>query len=70
MTKIEELEARILRLEEAVGVFKKSDKSDWLEKTAGIFADDPAFEEIARLGREYRKNYDEQPERDDKSERQ
>lgn len=68
MTKIEELEARVLRLEEAVGVSPKADKGNWLEKTAGIFADDPAFEEIARLGREWRKQYDKEFEAAENSE--
>jgi hypothetical protein len=28
----------------------------WWEVTAGIFADDPAFEEAMELGRQYRKS--------------
>ena len=58
-TKIEE---RLAALEREVADLKRKLPSTepvvkpWWEITAGIFADDPAFEEAMELGRQYRKS--------------
>ncbi len=59
---ITELEQRLLSLEQAVqhlqkepGAKDRSARRWWVEQ-AGRFADDPVFEEIVRLGREYRQS--------------
>jgi hypothetical protein len=50
-----ELETRISALEKAVAELKaKEAKSDPWQKIIGHFKNDPIFEEIVRLGREYR----------------
>ena len=59
MTNIE-LEKRITFLETEVALLKtkvqkkKETKKPWWEEIAGTFADDPAYDEAMRLGREYR----------------
>jgi hypothetical protein len=53
------LEAEVIRLKrQLAGVSDKNGtiNEDWLDKIYGIFADDPIFDEIARLGREYRES--------------
>jgi Protein of unknown function (DUF1192) len=49
------LEAEVARLKEKLEGTSKPDPP-WWEKIAGTFADDPAFEEAMRLGREYRES--------------
>lgn len=57
---MQELEQRVLALEASLQrlllVTPVVDKSDpkWVLATAGQFKDDPAFEEMVRLGREWR----------------
>ena len=53
-----ELEQRVATLEREMQelkaiVAKGNGEKDW-QSTIGMFADDPEFEEIVRLGREYR----------------
>ena len=53
-----ELEKRVATLEQEVRTLKEKlangpGDRDW-HSTVGMFADDPEFEEIVRLGREYR----------------
>lgn len=52
------LEKRVLQLEQEVSLLKSqaAGQSDrpWWERIAGKFENDPAFDEIVRLGREYR----------------
>lgn len=36
-------------------VTRQKDQRSWIEKIAGTFKDDPDFDEIVRLGREFRK---------------
>ena len=53
-----ELEKRVESLEREMRTLKDllaqdNDKKDW-RSTFGMFANDPLFEEIVRLGREYR----------------
>lgn len=58
-----ELEQRMEHLEHEVCEIKKllrqprakRDRKSWL-RTVGIFKDDPGFQEIVRLGREYRES--------------
>ncbi len=55
-----EVEKRLSALEKEVAFLKsqigKKDeaKEPWWEEIAGTFADDPAYDEAMRLGREYR----------------
>ena len=55
-----ELETRIRTLESEIAVlkekFKKIEKSEkpWWKQRIGTFADNPAYDEAMRLGREYR----------------
>ena len=57
------LEDRVAALEEEVAELKKrlggeqpGDGVPWWEKIAGTFANDEAYEEAMRLGREYRES--------------
>ena len=54
------LERRVAQLEQEVSLLKSRDagSSDqpWWERIAGRFEDDGAFDEIVRLGREYRES--------------
>lgn len=56
------LEPRIAALEATVEQLQRQlelvapDTSPWWEHIVGAFADDPAFEEAMRLGREYRES--------------
>jgi hypothetical protein len=70
MTNIE-IEKRIAVLEAEVALLKskvekKDDKNEvpWWKQRIGIFADNPAYDEAMRLGREYRESqkmvYDEE----------
>ncbi len=60
---IAELQQRMERLEREVGELKelireprtKRDPKSWM-RTVGIFKDDPGFQEVIRLGREYRES--------------
>ena len=53
------LEDRVAELEREVAILrnqvaKKSETKDWISQISGKFKDDPEFDEILRLGREYR----------------
>jgi hypothetical protein len=61
------IEERLAALEEQVAELAKeiqrlhdenqrNGKTSWIEKITGSFQDDPEFEEILRLGREYRRS--------------
>ncbi|MEG3438423.1 hypothetical protein V0288_14930 [Pannus brasiliensis CCIBt3594] len=54
----EQLEERVADLEAEVARLKNKVENDssrpWWEKIAGTFADNPAYDEAMRLGREYR----------------
>ena len=47
------LEKELMELKQQVTVQK--DQGSWIEKIAGTFKGDPDFDEIVRLGREFRK---------------
>jgi hypothetical protein len=58
---LKELDARITRLEQAfeslrTQTVKPEPKEPWWISGAGRFANDPIFDEIVRLGREYRES--------------
>jgi hypothetical protein len=49
------LEAEVAQLKQQLAV-KTSDNSPWWDKIVGSFANDPAYEEAMKLGREYRQS--------------
>lgn len=57
-----ELENRIVSLEKELGLLKskfekiEKEKEPWWKKRTGSFANDPIYEEVVRLGREYRES--------------
>jgi hypothetical protein len=55
---LEQLEERVLKLEHQVAELRNELKPlrpfASVQETFGMFADDPGFDEIVRLGREYR----------------
>ena len=53
--RVAELEAQVKRLQEQLRPVDKSSPAHWLA-TAGMFKDDPIWDEINRLGREYRES--------------
>ncbi len=61
MTQIEQLESRLAALEQEFANLKKKldangSGSNWIQQITGSFANNPDFEEIVRLGREYRRS--------------
>jgi len=50
--RLEDLERDVLVLKDALRPAEQ--RHDW-RRTVGVFADDPEFEEIVRLGAEYRR---------------
>ena len=55
----ETLEVRLAKVERDLAILKartlaNEPKGDWLESFVGIFADDSDFDEIVRLGKEFR----------------
>jgi hypothetical protein len=62
-----QLEKRLTDLEKTVGELAArvppplAENRRWWVEDAGRFADDPVFEEIVRLGREYRRNGKDRP---------
>jgi hypothetical protein len=59
---VPEIELRVTALEAKIEEIQRSlqavapDARPWWERIVGAFADDPAFEEAMRLGREYRES--------------
>lgn len=61
MSQAPTIEDRLSALEKEMTQVKRlllanGDKSDWLEKVSGSFANDPEFDEVLRLGAEIRRN--------------
>ncbi len=56
------LEAEVAKLKARLGA-EGGEQYPWWKETAGIFADDPAFEEAMRLGREWRESFRPKPRR-------
>jgi hypothetical protein len=61
MSTLAELERRISALEAAVAELRQEPKTtldmNWLERIAGSGANNPAFDEMVRLGREFRESH-------------
>jgi hypothetical protein len=59
---LKELERRLIALEQTVALLQaqvnrtNDPNRPWWQNVAGSFANDPVFEEIVRLGREYRES--------------
>jgi hypothetical protein len=49
------LEAEVAQLKQQLAV-KTSDNAPWWNKIVGSFANDPAYDEAMKLGREYRQS--------------
>jgi len=49
------LEAEIAQMRQILSVFTQQ-KSPWWLKVSGSFANDPTFDEVTRLGQEWRKS--------------
>ncbi len=64
-----EIEVRLIALEAEIRLLKaqqaRPNKADpkWVLAHAGRFADDPEFDEVVRLGREYRESLRPKPKR-------
>lgn len=56
------LETEVARLKQLLGESIES-KKHWGDEISGAFANDPAFEEAMRLGREYRESLRPKPRR-------
>ena len=61
-----EIEQRLMAIETEIRLLKSQaapNKADpkWVLAHAGRFADDPGFEDVVRLGREYRESLDAKP---------
>jgi hypothetical protein len=54
--RVSSLEAEVARLKERIEEPAVSSRSDW-RSIVGSFANDPAFEEAMRLGREWRESF-------------
>lgn len=65
----QDLERRVAALETEVAKLKGEPPKPWAEQIHGIFANDPAFEEAMRLGREYREPLRPKPRKRRKDER-
>ena len=69
-----EVEQKLAVLQREIETLKRQSQPEkrtgkWWVDGAGRFADDPAFEEIVRLGREYRESLRPKPRRRGKSRR-
>ncbi|WP_089935709.1 hypothetical protein [Candidatus Entotheonella palauensis] len=61
MSELQTIEQRLAEVERELAELKrclplKTDEKSWVEKIAGTFEDDPEFDEIVRLGREFRQS--------------
>jgi hypothetical protein len=61
MSQLEAIEVRLTAVEQELAELKRaiatrSQETSWIERIAGTFSDDSDFEEIVRLGREFRKS--------------
>ena len=57
----ETIEARLAKVERELAILKtrtseNGTKGNWVEKITGSFQDDPDFDEIVRLGHEFRQS--------------
>ncbi len=60
MSKLSSIEKRVADLEKRVLELSQPApaKKHWLEAMAGSMADFPQFDEVVRLGQDFRRNYD------------
>ncbi|MDA0837310.1 MAG: hypothetical protein O3B01_17575 [Planctomycetota bacterium] len=61
MSSLATIEERVTALEQQLAKLKaerngEGRKSGWIDKICGSFKDDPEFDEIVKLGREYRQS--------------
>ncbi len=61
MTQLDTIEERLKVVEQELAELKKTvaqgdSGPSWIEQMAGTFKDDPEFDEIVRLGREFRQS--------------
>jgi hypothetical protein len=60
MSDLQTVELRLTEVERELADLKRRlpsvDGKSWVERIAGTFKDDPEFEEIVKLGREFRKS--------------
>ena len=61
MSEQQTIEQRLTEVEKELADLKQrlaapADGKSWVEQIAGTFKDDPDFDEIVRLGREFRKS--------------
>lgn len=61
MSEQQPIEQRLAEVERALADLKRrlplsTDGKSWVEQIAGTFKDDPDFDEIVKLGREFRKS--------------
>ena len=67
MASLSSLTNRVTQLEQEVAALKerlehRSQKAnEWVDELFGVYRNDPAFKEAARLGREYSKSLDRTP---------
>ena len=55
------LESELQTLKDEVrSLYSRKSKSNWIDKVSGSMADFPDFEEVVRLGREWRKKMNEE----------
>ncbi len=61
MSESQTIEQRLSEVEKELAKLKQqlpleTDEKSWVERIAGTFKDDPDFDEIVRLGREFRQS--------------
>ena len=60
MSEPQTIEQRLAEVERELANLKRRvppvDEKSWVERIAGTFKDDPDFDEIVKLGREFRKS--------------
>ena len=64
--RLKDLETLVSQLQQRLDALHQV-KDPWLETVCGAFANDPAFEEAMRLGREWRESHRPKPRRPRKS---
>ena len=67
-TKFKDLETEISLLKQKIEKIEKP-KEAWWKQRAGMFADDPIYDEAMRLGREYRLSQREDYDKDDEEDK-
>lgn len=55
-SRVSHLEAVVAGLQQEIKKQPSADKKDWLDSISGTFANCPEFDEVIRLGREWRQS--------------